>query len=246
MDQHRIPIMTTREFSAACKERGFIQKKSGFYRCIGEGIYQVIYVGCPVYVDPFSPWYDKTQRKSKRILIGLWSIYAKLLKYWFDPKSGKGIIDPPNLEGRREYSFLGLQDHYRIMKETGFDYLDSIRTHRELTDALDLLGEVNADVAASREKLIPLMICGESERALPIIDATLNDPYFIDWYSHTWDGDPKANDKKEALQDYLDLREAALSEEKRIQLMRRYYRRNMEMAEKYGIPIEGTFAPLLQ
>ncbi len=162
--------MTRKEFNMACKKNGFIQKKQCFYRCIGEGILQTIRLNESCYIDPFSPYYSNIHRRSARIVLGLFSIYDALPEIWFDPRFGAGLIDARNLVSDRGLYFQGLQDHIDIMEKTGFRMLDGILTHHRMVQALETMSTVNPSLITGQNIVIPYLICGETEKAMPIIE----------------------------------------------------------------------------
>lgn len=238
--------MTAREFSSMCKDRGFIHKKKSFYRCIGDGVYQTIYTGDSCFIDTSSPWYSSTHRRSNYISIGIYSVYSSLPEYWFNPSYGKGEIDPENIVGKRDQHFQGIQEHYHIMESAGFDFLDSITSQRKMIEAIERICEAQQVNALSRSSVmcIPYLLCGEKEKALCVVNAALENPHFMEWCTTTWEGDPKAEDKKAGLQEYLDLQEAIYSKEKLQILINKYYLQNLEYADRYGIPIFEKFTPM--
>lgn len=240
-------VVTAREFNLMCQKRGFAHLKKGFYRCIGDGVYQTIYTGDTCFIDTSSPWYSSTHRRSNYIGIGLYSIYSVLPEFWFDPKYPKGEIDPKNIIGKRDLFFQGIQEHYEIMKSIGFDFLDEINSQKKLIEAVDqiCIARLSEGLKKSRVMCIPYLICGEKSKAYNIIQSWLEDPDMIKWRTTTWEGDPKAEDKKIVYQEYLELKEAVFSEEKLLALIRRNYRKNMNLANHYGIPIRNTFSSLV-
>ncbi len=231
-----------RAFRRQCIEHGFISKKQCFFRCVGDGVYQTIRVNESCFVDPFSPFYNASQRRSKRVVLGLFSIYAKLPEDWFNPRFGAGTIDARNIIGCKDSPFLGFQDHVAIMESRGFDYLDSIDTQRKLIDAVEKLSEFQPSLRFWQTMCVPYYICHEREKAQQIVDSNLSNEAFIKWCTERKENDPKAELKQSELSGWLALSEALQSEAQMKQYIRENLARNAEYAKKNGflLTIRGT------
>lgn len=237
--------MNHKEFTQKCTSRGFINKNQCFFRCIGDGIYQTIRINETCYVDPTSPYYSLKNRRTKRIAIGLYSIYARLPELWFDPKIGAGLIDANNLVGRRNLPFFGLQDHYEIMENSGFVFLDRVNTHRNLIQAIETLREYNPSLVMSQEMCIPYLICEEKEKANQIISSFFQNEKILKWCSETYDGDFKREIKYRVLQEWQELKMLIFEDGMLTDYMRDNMYRNIKNAENQGIYLAGQFDPLV-
>ena len=124
------------EFAVLCAKHGFDRQGKSFSRCIGDGIYQRISIASSEYLSPQSPEYTPMNKKSPCIKIGIWSMYSSLPEFYFNDKRFGGEYYPENFKGvsLRGNSFMGFTSEYEIMKEIGFQTLDSIITQRELVD----------------------------------------------------------------------------------------------------------------
>ncbi len=233
--------MNHKEFTEKCIFHGFTSKKQCFFRCIGDGVFQTIRVNESCYVDPCSPYYSSKSRRTKRIAIGLYSIYASLPELWFDPRFGAGQIDANNLVGRRDLPFFGIQDHYDIMKNTGFDYLDGINTQKLLVHAIENLRDFKPSLILSQEMCIPYLICGENKKARRIIDSFLQNEHFLTWCTETCDGDLQRETRQRTLRDWQELETLTVDNGKLADYMRKSMLRNIKNAESHGLQLIGKF-----
>lgn len=224
-------------FRRQCIEHGFFSKKQCFFRCIGDGVYQTIRVNESCYVDPVSPYYSTYRRRSRRVVLGLYSIYAQLPEDWFNPRFGAGLIDARNIIGCKGNTFLGFQDHVAIMESHGFDYLDRIVTQRKLVDAVEELSAFQPSLRSDQMMCVPYYLCHDMEQAKRIVDSFFSNEASMKWCMEKRENDPKAELKQRVFSEWLALSEALKSETK----MRRYIHenlvRNLGYAKQYGLPL---------
>ena len=234
-----------KEFARLCCLHGFIHRKQCFFRCIGDGVYQTIRVNESSYIDPSSPYYTSNNIRSKRIVIGLYSIYANLPEDWFNPRFGAGLIDANNLVGRRSDPFLGIQDHYDIMDHTGFDYLDKVNSHENLIQAIEAIGVLEPYLITAQDMCIPYLIVGEKEKALRNIDNFLHNKLLAKKRLEAQEGFQLQNGEREYLEEWEKLKTISLDESKLRLYMKDNLLRNLRVANKFGIHLEEKFTPLV-
>lgn len=162
-------IKTAREFSLLCKSRGFACLAPRFYaRCIGDGIYQTIFTGFKKYLDPASPNYSDKNRKSYYISIGLRSMYSHHNEHVFIPGKDSGGYRPADLCNKRKYSgpFLGIEEEYNYMEQTGFDVLDSINTQEKFLEWWERVHVIDNGQRIHDIQLVePFLLCGKLPEA---------------------------------------------------------------------------------
>ncbi len=76
-------ILTARQFTDLCKSYGFKKLKANYFRCVGDGILQVISTQNREYMSPNSPYYSSTNRKSNTVSLGFISMYSVIPEYFF-------------------------------------------------------------------------------------------------------------------------------------------------------------------
>ena len=236
--------MTNSVFTQLCKDHGFIHKKQCFFRCIGDGVYQTIRVNESRYIDAHSKEYNVLCRRSKRVAIGLYSIYSRLPEDWFNPRFGAGTIDAQNIIGQRSSPFLGVHTHYEIMEKVGLTYLDKINTQEELLKALVIFSEFDPSLLTCQEICVPYLICGKKNEANRIIESRLQDDHFIKWCNEFTD-DWQKGKKNQVLYEWQELKELIYSEEKLSSYIQKNMQRNCEKAEHYGLKLTDCFSPIL-
>ncbi len=93
------------------------------------------------YIEPLSPEYSEQQRKAKYITFGLWSLYSVLPEYLFNGECNGGLFAPLNLLGKRWQPgpFMGNAEDRRMMQEYGIPLLNSIKTQKQLCEAVERL-----------------------------------------------------------------------------------------------------------
>lgn len=162
--------MNRREFTQLCKSRGFARLAPNFYaRCIGDGIYQTIFTGFRRYINPESPFYSSTNRKSAYISVSVWSLYTHLPRDFFDPGSTGYGIRPDILIGSKDRNamFHGIEPEYEMMRDKGFDVLDSVDSQERF---LELYGRVFLNAEGGRMHrsflIAPFLMSGDMENAL--------------------------------------------------------------------------------
>lgn len=238
--------MIQKEFARLCFLHGFIHRKKCFFRCIGDGVYQTIRENESGYIDPNSPYYSPHNKRSKRIMIGLYSIYANLPEDWFNPRFGAGLIDANNLVGRRIDPFFGIQDHYDIMDRTGFAVLDKVNTQEKLVQTIEDIGALRPSLNTSQDICIPYLIIGEKEKAIRIIESFLQNELLVKKCLEAQDGSQHQNGNSKYLAEWEKLRSVSLDENKLKCYMKENVLRNLCVAEKYGVNLGGQFTPLVE
>ena len=145
------------EFAELCIEYGFSKKGKAYSRCIGDGIYQNLSI-------------VSISKKSPYIKIGIWSMYSDLSPIFFNDRKNIGSYFPENLIGNRldSSSFMGIQNEYEIMKQTGFSILDSITTQEQLLVTIYELQKIQYGSVLPHqiELCAPHILCGEYIEAL--------------------------------------------------------------------------------
>ena len=161
--------MTTREFSALCKQHGFSQQGKVYYRCVGEGILQIITTGYREYLNACSLERTDKHRKSNRISLYFWSMYEYLPEAFFnDAKYFIGIYPEQLTEKKLNPAFMGLQEQYKLMISHGFPFLDSIKTQKDLIHSVldyEMIGSGTPNYMNS-EIVSAFLLCNESKEAL--------------------------------------------------------------------------------
>lgn len=163
--------MTQREFEKMCIAQGFSkQAKQQYVRCLGDGIFQSIFWGFRRYVDPKSPSYSPTKRKSNYISIGIYSLFSRCKKEYFDPSEcGGGIylpndFCPPSSEHKL---FHGIECECDKMAAYGFAALNSINTQEAMLDFYSRTKTSNTGGRIHSLSLVePFLITGRVEDAL--------------------------------------------------------------------------------
>ncbi len=243
-------ITTEREFSKACRERGFSRLSPRLYvRVYGDGLYQTICTGHKKYMDPWSPYYSSTQRKSYRITIGIHSMYCEWPEYFFQPGKLGGSYSPREiLERKREKGpFQGIWPEYELMETGGLDALDNIRTQEDMVALHEAVKQVQGgDRVHDLSLTYSYFLMGNLKEAeieisrhfIQSSDALRVNRAWMERNGFEWDPD---YEKRINMSLDRDIRfwslcmsrdtagmEAVLDEN---------YRRNMEMAQRSGIAV---------
>jgi len=257
MDYNRL----IKEFSSLCKERGFSKKGKAFSRCIGDGIYQNITIAEKYYIDPSSPEYSSTNRKSPSIRFGFWSMYSDLSPApdFFTVifrEHGWGLF-PENILGIKSEPFMGYTRQHEIMLDKGFDLLDSITTQKQLLSVTYQLlkAEWGEYIPHLPHLAAPHALCNEIlkardriysiyvqncltffEKTKPLKDAAQYEEYF-----------KKLDEFEDSTKDlttflYLTFKEA----DERNEYMRSCLERNIQYAKENKIAFADNFEPLLK
>lgn len=249
--------ITSREFSAICKERGFTKRKSVYSRCIGDGVYQNLFIGDKAFMNPSSPEYTNTHRKSQYISIRFWSMYSNVPEFFYTEGEHIGVFTPENLLGQRFSSdtFFGIQAEYQIMLTKGFDFLDSIVTQKKLLDAVIQLQSVefSQPIPHDTQLCAPYLICGEPNEAYNRLNAL----YTQNWTAFHCNYDLLR--KQGHIREYLEKEDEYLEhtaptvellnlvlgkDNRRIQqYLRDCFQRNVRLAQENGISFAADFAP---
>lgn len=194
------------EFAVLCTKHGFGKQGKTFSRCIGDGIYQSISITSLEYLNPQSPEYTPMSKKSPCIRIGIWSMYSSLPEFYFSDKRFIGEFYPENFKGVsfRENTFMGFKNECEIMREIGFQTLDSITTQRQLVDITHQLQSAQYGFILPHQLLLcaPLFLCEEKS-------LVLNHLYGL--YAQRWLNFHIKNDhlkEKGQVQEYLRLEDA--------------------------------------
>lgn len=255
MDIH----LSKQEFAQICKEHGFSRHGNVFSRCIGDAIFQNISLASSDYMNPSSPEYTTTRRKSPYIKIGCWSLYSNLQAFYFEDRKYIGTFFPENFRGLKfcRDTFMGLQNQYQIMITDVFRDLDAMTTQRQLINMSYALQKAQYSFTKPHQidLCIPHIICGEYEGALKHLYSL----YAVNWLGFHMEHDHlKENGqlqeyiKQETLFDdkqayitmllklVLGKKQAELKKLANVHLMR-----NIELARKNKIAFSENFFPLL-
>lgn len=177
--------MTRHEFEKLCIAQGFTkQAKQLYVRCLGDGVFQSIYCGFSTYIDPESPIYSVSNRKSNYISIGIYSLFSQCKRELFDPseQKGGGIYSPNDLSPYHNEAkkFFGIEYEYDKMNDYGFAALNEINTQEAL---IDFYCKTKLSHTGSRVHSLslvePFLITGRVEDAL--IELSFH-------FTHTWVG----------------------------------------------------------
>lgn len=250
-------IISTNEFSAICKKRGFSKRRNVYSRCIGDGVLQILSLDETAYMNPASPEYTNTHRESKYISIGFWSMYSPLPEHYYSSGNHVGVYTPENIIGQRFSSetFFGLQSEYQIMMSWGFEFLDSITTQRKLLDATYLLDCIARGGPKSHQTNLcaPFLICGEWLNALN----RLNGLYTHIWlsfhleYNHLRDAGQldlylqKEKECEEGLKPTVEFLMLVLRrrEDEILDYLESCFKKNLRLAQENKIPFSDDFKP---
>lgn len=125
--------MNYREFSRECQNRGFIKKGDSFYRCIGDGVFQHLYMGekekLPIDHVRWSP----SHRYERSIAVHMKSMYASYEGPYKGIDSIYGLrwsVD--ELLGSYTFRFAGAEEAFERMCAEGFQVLDGIVSQQDL------------------------------------------------------------------------------------------------------------------
>lgn len=250
-------ILTARQFTDLCKSYGFKKLKANYFRCVGDGILQVISTQNREYMSPNSPYYSSTNRKSNTVSLGFISMYSVIPEYFFC-EYGCARFCPANLYGRNcaGCEFMGIQEHYSAMLDKGFDLLNSMKTQKDLLDNAEILSKADSGhiLYYQTEYCAPFLICGKPDEAFQLIAGryTQNTTTFhLNFDSLISAGNydeyfQRMNELQSELAPFADLFYAILTKNnKKIEgFLRKNYQQNMQYAEKYQIPFSDDYAPL--
>lgn len=169
--------MNLREFAKECVSRGFQRNGDSFYRCIGDGVFQMLYIGTKNKLLPDHPLYSKTHRFERGIQIYLKTVYGM-----YQNEDGKNIDDPlglflhvHELDGVRGYHrFEGESAEYERMCAVGFDILDTLDTQVRLEKFLFNCLNPNKNELEYEYQLFELFLrCGEDYKARMAVETLL-------------------------------------------------------------------------
>lgn len=124
--------MNLREFAKECSGHGFVRNGDSFYRCIGDGVFQMIYVGEKEKLMPDHPLYSPSHRYERDVAVYLKSIYGS---YPDGIESTSYFsLSVKELDGTygRPRRFDGSSAQFEKMCAEGFLHLDAIDTQKEL------------------------------------------------------------------------------------------------------------------
>lgn len=156
-------------FGKMCIEHGFAKLAPRYYaRCYGDGILQTIYTGFKKYIDPVSPNYSVSNRKSNYICIGIRSMYSYHLEETFIPGKDDGGYRPADLIHMRKYTggFNGIEDEYEIMAQYGFDSLDSINSQEAFLNCWSAIQtDASGGIIHDSQLVEPFLLCARQDDA---------------------------------------------------------------------------------
>ena len=164
------------ELKSMCIENGFLRRGKAFFRIAGDGVLQVI----------------KNERQVRgyphNLSIGLFSMYGEIRQQWFTSGGCIPRYSIVNLIGKKDPNLLIpsgsyyissailLEEQLRILKGTGFDWLNSITTQEQLANGicqLDALCYTNI-IWNDLFKFEPFLCSGDLDSAAKVIDAILS------------------------------------------------------------------------
>jgi len=158
------------DFVLLCTKHGFHKQGPTFSRCIGDGIYQNISIASSERLNLESPEYSPTNIKSPYIRIGIWSMYSSLPEFYFSDRRFIGEFYPENFIGVpfEAKTFMGFNKEYEIIKDVGFQTLDSITTQKQLVDITLRLQNAQYGYTLPHQLMLcaPLFLCGEQSSLL--------------------------------------------------------------------------------
>ena len=249
--------MTTREFSALCKQHGFSQQGKVYYRCVGEGILQIITTGYREYLDDRSPERTDKHRKSNRVSFYFWSMYEYLPEAFFnDAKYFIGIYPEQLTEKKLNPAFMGLQEQYKLMISHGFPFLDSIKTQKDLIHSVldyEMIGSGTPNYMNS-EIVSAFLLCNEPKEALLRLgclhvqnymafhknnQALKETKMYNEYVKHLNELQSKMAYREHLFWDILLKKNESL-----IETLQKNFLRNCEWAKKYKISFSDNFFPI--
>lgn len=254
--------MTQREFTKICKDNGFARVAPNIYaRCVGDGVLQKIDTSRMEYITENIgteevPIYCFHQ-KSKYITFGFSSLYTKWDECCFQPDRYPDLCYAPSVfvEKKHSYtSFLGFDDHCRIMQEAGFSRLNEITTQDALLNAkADFDRRMYGTDPANGQKWVhtisvaePLMVCQRWDEAM--YEVCRHYTHSRESFHHNYDSLKVQNDLQQYYLEeerYLRKLEDArflwhvllvMDKVKIESYLQENLARNTEYAKKYGIP----------
>ena len=242
-------MISSRDFTKLCQERGFSKKGKVYMRCIGDGVLQLITTADTAYTV--------SVEKSNYIGINLWSMYADLEDYCFQYDKYFGAYIPENIIGQKKFSsFQGIQSEYQIMIETGFDFLDSITTQQKLIDSVLYLQTMQSGKPPHLDTKLcaPFLICGNYAEALSRlcglytqnVSAFLEKSRNLRCVEHAEQYIQKELAYENKIKHRFDLLSPVLgnNKDKIKYLLKSYFERNFSLAKENGIPFSENFCPL--
>ncbi len=156
-------------FDRICRDNGFSAKGRAYSRCIGDGIFQSIYIGTYDFVSCNSPQY-KSGKKSRCIEIGMWSMYSNLPELYFSAPKHTGCFFPENFLGQQHNmkTFLGFEHELQLMEMHVFPSLNSILSQKELLDVVYSLQKAQYKEIIKNDVQLcaPHILCGETIAAI--------------------------------------------------------------------------------
>lgn len=248
-----------REFTIMCNDYGFAKHGKVYSRCIGDAIYQNISINSLEYLPQNSPEYTPYNKKSPCIKFEMWSMYSDLHIMCFSDRNRIGRFWPENIQGHSftRDIFLGFENQVEIMRTVGFPLLNSVISQEKLIETMCCLQQAEYGYLLPHQFYLcaPYILCGEEPQAL-------NHLYSL--YAQSWLNFHKKHDhlkvegqthkyielelrQEKDLENVSNLLQMVLGNQK--VLLNAYFRdclkRNIELVEKYRIPISNDFAPKL-
>lgn len=164
------------ELKSMCIENGFHRRGRAFFRISGDGVLQVIKNEYQVRGYPHN------------LSIGLFSMYGELRQQWFTSGGCIPKYSVVNLIGKKDpnvlipsgsdsiRSAILLEEQLRILKNTGFDWLNSITTQEQLANGICQLDTLCCKQIIWNDpfKFEPFLCSGDLESAAKVIDAILS------------------------------------------------------------------------
>lgn len=156
--------MTLKSFSKICLDHHFKRDGDKFCRIVGDGVFQMIYIGSKEKFRADHPLYTATHRYDRCVVVYIKSMYSEC-----EP-DGSNIDDlcgysfqVHNMQGVHNYRFEGSSYEYDWMAQYGFNILNQIDTQEKLEDYLfhQMNNSVNEDETNYDYRLFDIFLrCG--------------------------------------------------------------------------------------
>lgn len=168
--------MTSRDFSKLCKEKGFFKAGDSYYRCIGEGIFQHIFIGEKDKLLADQAMYSPFHRYERTIKIYVRSMYDDYSQSSEKIASALGpYVSVYSLIGENEPTrFEGWDKVSDYMRDYGFPVLDLLKTQAALMQHASSWYKQGHSLALFETYLF----CGEYDRAASALEKAFAESWF--------------------------------------------------------------------
>lgn len=129
--------MNYHDFCHECVIRGFAKKGDSFYRCVGDGVFQQIFVGEKEKLPNDHPRRTPTHKFERTVIVFLKSMYGAYEGLFEGIESTLGFhLSVDRLLGNSADRFEGAEEEYEKMCTEGFQVLDTITSQNILAEFL--------------------------------------------------------------------------------------------------------------